>query len=134
MLEQTVSELLNSRPAAPPAERRPSRKRTPARARLVDARAEGEDRAILAARDIDFPFYFPTRRTRTAAYDGQEARTYRIRDEDGAAHDAYLARSAAAAGWTSIATASACGSSPGIRAPRSTGCRTRSRDRCRPRR
>jgi hypothetical protein len=89
MLEQTVSELLDARPAAPPAARRPSRKRTPARARLVDARAEGEDRAILAARDIDFPLYFPTRRTRTASYDGQEARTYRIRDEDGAAHDAY---------------------------------------------
>jgi LCP family protein required for cell wall assembly len=89
MLEQTVSELLDPRAAAPPTERRRSRKRAPARAQLADARAEGEDRAILAARDIDFPFYFPTLRTRTASYDGQEARTYRIRDEDGTAHDAY---------------------------------------------
>jgi LCP family protein required for cell wall assembly len=91
MVERTLSELLDPRPAAssPPAERRSRRARARGRARLVRARAEGEDRAILAAREIDFPFYFPTLRTRTAAYEGRSARTYRLRDADGERHDAY---------------------------------------------
>ena len=56
---------------------------------LEEARAEGENQAILAARKIDFPFYFPTLRTSTAAYQGQEPRTYTIRDEQRKKHDAY---------------------------------------------
>ena len=43
----------------------------------------------MAARKIDFPFYFPTLRTSNAAYQGQEPRTYTIRDERGKKHDAY---------------------------------------------
>jgi LCP family protein required for cell wall assembly len=56
---------------------------------LEDARAEGENQAILAARKVDFPFFFPTVRTTAAAYQGQEPRTYTIKDERGKRHDAY---------------------------------------------
>ena len=89
MIERTVSDLLEPRTEAPSAPAGKPRKRKTASARLEQARAEGEDRAILAARELDFAFYFPTLRTRTAAYDGQTARTYTIRDGRGARHDAY---------------------------------------------
>ena len=56
---------------------------------LEEARAEGENQAIVGARKIDFPFYFPTLRTSSAAYQGQEPRTYKIKDERGRKHDAY---------------------------------------------
>jgi LCP family protein required for cell wall assembly len=56
---------------------------------LVDARTAGEDRAIIAARDLDFPFYFPARLTKTGSYAGDTARTYTLRDPDGIRHDAY---------------------------------------------
>ncbi len=48
---------------------------------LEEARAEGENQAIVGARKVDFPFYFPTLRTSSAAYQGQEPRTYTIKDE-----------------------------------------------------
>jgi LCP family protein required for cell wall assembly len=89
MLERTVSELLDRRNAAGAPERPPrTRGAAPSRARLVRERGEGEDRAILAARDLDLPLYFPTLHTRTAGYDGR-AHTYTIRDERGGRHDAY---------------------------------------------
>ena len=56
---------------------------------LVDARRAGEDRAIVAARRLDVPFYFPARVTKSASYVGDTARTYTLRDSDGNEHDAY---------------------------------------------
>jgi polyisoprenyl-teichoic acid--peptidoglycan teichoic acid transferase len=71
-------------------ERATQRKNKPSSIKgLEEARAEGENQAILAARKIDFPFFFPTLRTSTAAYQGQEPRTYTIRDERRKKHDAY---------------------------------------------
>jgi LCP family protein required for cell wall assembly len=89
MVARTVAALLDPRSPAPARPQRESRKRSTTDARLESARTEGEDRAILAAPELGFPFYFPTRRTRSAAYEGQTARTYTIKDEDGARHDAY---------------------------------------------
>jgi hypothetical protein len=104
MLEETVSELMNAKASATPREQteptpaeiaaskeRAKRKRNkPSSIQgLEEARAEGENQAILASRKIDFPFYFPTLRTSAAAYQGQEPRTYTIRDEKHKKHDAY---------------------------------------------
>ena len=104
MLEETVSEFLDAKASATPREpteptaadvkaskeRAKNRKNKPSSiAGLEEARAEGENQAIVAARKIDFPFYFPTLRTTTAAYQGQEPRTYKIRDEKRGKHDAY---------------------------------------------
>jgi polyisoprenyl-teichoic acid--peptidoglycan teichoic acid transferase len=104
MLEETVSEFLDAKASATPREpteptaadvkaskeRAKNRKNKPSSIRgLEEARAEGENQAIVAARKIDFPFYFPTLRTTTAAYQGQEPRVYKIRDEKRGKHDAY---------------------------------------------
>jgi LCP family protein required for cell wall assembly len=104
MLEQTVSEFMNAKGSAKPREqteptaeeiaaskaRAKRKKNKPSSIKgLEEARAEGENQAIVAARKIDFPFYFPTLRTSTAAYQGQEPRTYKIKDERGKKHDAY---------------------------------------------
>jgi LCP family protein required for cell wall assembly len=56
---------------------------------LEVAREEGENQAVLAAKQIDFPFYFPTLRTTLGRYAAPEPRVYRIRDELGKRHDAY---------------------------------------------
>jgi hypothetical protein len=89
MLRRTVDAFLGEEQDTPDRTRsRKPRGRASAPA-LVDARTEGEDRAIVAAPRLDFPFYFPTRRTRTAEYVGDTARTYTLRDADGRAHDAY---------------------------------------------
>jgi hypothetical protein len=104
MLKQTVSEFMNAKASAKPREqteptaadiaaskeRAKRRKNKPSSIKgLEEARAEGENQAIVGARKVDFPFYFPTLRTSTAAYQGQEPRTYRIRDERRKKHDAY---------------------------------------------
>jgi hypothetical protein len=104
MLKRTVSEFMNAKASAKPREEseptdadiaaskeRAKRKRNKASSirGLEEARAEGENQAIVGARKIDFPFFFPTLRTSTAAYQGQEPRTYKIRDEQGKKHDAY---------------------------------------------
>jgi LCP family protein required for cell wall assembly len=104
MLRQTVGEFMNAKASAKPreeseptgAEVRASKERARRRDNkpssikgLEEARAEGENQAILASRKIDFPFYFPTLRTSNAAYQGQEPRTYKIRDERRKKHDAY---------------------------------------------
>ena len=56
---------------------------------LEVAREEGENQAVLAAKQIDFPFYFPTLRTSLGAYAAPEPRVYKLRDELGKRHDAY---------------------------------------------
>jgi polyisoprenyl-teichoic acid--peptidoglycan teichoic acid transferase len=104
MLKETVSEFMNAKASAKPreqtkptkAELKASRKRAKRKRNkpssikgLEEARAEGENQAIVGARKIDFPFYFPTLRTSTAAYQGTEPRTYTVRDERGRKHDAY---------------------------------------------
>jgi polyisoprenyl-teichoic acid--peptidoglycan teichoic acid transferase len=104
MLEETVSEFMDAKASDKPREqtepteadvkaskeRAKQRKNKPSSIKgLEEARAEGENQAILAARKIDFPFFFPTLRTSTAAYQGQEPRTYTIRDERRKKHDAY---------------------------------------------
>jgi LCP family protein required for cell wall assembly len=104
MIKESVSEFMNAKASATPREqtepteadlqaskqRAKRKKNKPSSIKgLEEARAEGENQAIVAARKIDFPFYFPTLRTSTAAYQGQEPRTYKIRDERGKKHDAY---------------------------------------------
>jgi hypothetical protein len=104
MLKQSVSEFMNAKASAKPREQseptkadiaaskeRAKRRKNKASSirGLEEARAEGENQAIVGARKIDFPFYFPTLRTSTAAYQGQEPRTYEIRDEKRKKHDAY---------------------------------------------
>jgi polyisoprenyl-teichoic acid--peptidoglycan teichoic acid transferase len=56
---------------------------------LEQARAEGENMAVLADPKLNFPFYFPTLRYRGSRYASQSARIYRIRDELGRRHQAY---------------------------------------------
>jgi len=104
MLKETVSEFMNAKASATPREqteptradiaaskqRAKRKKNKPSSIKgLEEARAEGENQAIVGARKVDFPFFFPTLRTSTAAYQGQEPRTYRIRDERGKKHHAY---------------------------------------------
>jgi LCP family protein required for cell wall assembly len=104
MLEKTVSEFMNAKASAKPREqsepteadvqaskeRKRRKQNKPSSIKgLEEARAEGENQAILASRKLDFPFYFPTLRSSTAAYQGQEPRTYTIRDEKKKQHDAY---------------------------------------------
>jgi hypothetical protein len=104
MLKATVSEFMEAKGSATPREateptpeevraskERARRKKNKASTikGLEEARAEGENQAILASRRIDFPFFFPTLRTSGAAYQGQEPRTYKIRDEKRKKHDAY---------------------------------------------
>lgn len=104
MLERTVSEFLDAKASAKPREqseptaedleasevRAKRKKNKPADIKgLEEARVEGENQAILAARKLDFPFYFPTLRSSNAAYQGQEPRVYKIRDERRKRHDAY---------------------------------------------
>jgi LCP family protein required for cell wall assembly len=104
MLKESVSEFMNAKASAKPREQteptkadiaaskqRAKRKKNKASSikGLEEARAEGENQAIVGARKIDFPFYFPTLRSSTAAYQGQEPRTYEIKDEKRKKHDAY---------------------------------------------
>jgi polyisoprenyl-teichoic acid--peptidoglycan teichoic acid transferase len=104
MIEQTVKEFMDAKASDKPREqseptqadvkaskeRAKRQKNKPSSIKgLEEARAEGENQAILGTRKVDFPFYFPTLRTSTAAYQGQEPRTYTIRDERRKKHDAY---------------------------------------------
>ena len=91
MLRRTVDALLgDAKPAERKTERRPrGRGRTAPAPALVGARPAGEDLAIVAARRLDFPFYFPARLTKTAAYVQDPVRTYKLRDAAGRMHDAY---------------------------------------------
>ncbi len=104
MLRETVSEFMDAKASATARqqtepteaeiaaskERAKRKKNKPSSIKgLEEARAEGENQAIVGARKIDFPFYFPTLRTSSAAYQGQEPRTYKIKDERGRKHDAY---------------------------------------------
>src|SRR5690606_26952567 len=53
------------------------------------ATEEGENQAVLAARKAKLPFYFPTLRTKGAAYASPEPRIYTLRDELGKRRHAY---------------------------------------------
>ena len=101
-LKETVDEFLNARGSASPrtasvptdAERASRRQRArrmhPSSIKGLEAAlAEGENQAIVAARKVDFPFYFPTVRTSGSGYVGQAPRLYTVRDELGRKHDAY---------------------------------------------
>jgi polyisoprenyl-teichoic acid--peptidoglycan teichoic acid transferase len=101
-LEETVDEFLEARGSDRPrreteptdAERKSraarAKKKKPAAIKgLEEARAEGENQAIVGSRRIDFPFFFPTVRTSGAGYVGQAPRTYTVRDELRRKHDAY---------------------------------------------
>jgi LCP family protein required for cell wall assembly len=101
-LKETVDEFLNARGSATPrtasaptdaervSRRLRARRMHPAAIKgLEESRAEGENQAIVAARKIDFPFYFPTVRTSGSGYVGQAPRIYTVRDELGRKHDAY---------------------------------------------
>jgi LCP family protein required for cell wall assembly len=101
-LRKAINQFMDVKPApapAPsggsPAERRPggggagkAKLDLSAIPGLVDARTEGEDQAVLAQRDLTFPFYFPARRYQGSTYAG-DARVYTIRDETGTRHEAY---------------------------------------------
>ena len=104
MLKKSVSEFMNAKGSATPRQqseptkeeiaaskvRTKRKKNKPSSIKgLEEAREEGENQAIVASRKLDFPFYFPTLRTRAAAYQGQEPRTYKIKDEKGKKHAAY---------------------------------------------
>jgi len=100
-LRRTMREFFAARGSAKPrataqptareqAEVKRRKKRKPAQvAGLENARREGEDMALLAAKKAKFPFYYPTLRTRGSSYGGLEPRVYRIRDELGKRHRAY---------------------------------------------
>ena len=88
MLRETVSEFMDAKASAtarqqtePTAaeiaaskERAKRKNNKPSSIKgLEEARAEGENQAIVGARKIDFPFYFPTLRTSSAALSGPGA-------------------------------------------------------------
>ncbi len=56
---------------------------------LVNGRRLGEDKAVLAARRLDFPFYFPELLTNRSQYVTDTPRIYRFRDEDNKLQQAY---------------------------------------------
>jgi polyisoprenyl-teichoic acid--peptidoglycan teichoic acid transferase len=88
-IRKAVDEFKN--PAPPPASRQGT-KRTKKKAEakgLEDAKTSGEDQAIAAAPEVDFPVYFPGRRLAGSSYSSDSPRTYVLKDEDGKRHDAY---------------------------------------------
>jgi LCP family protein required for cell wall assembly len=56
---------------------------------LENARREGEDMAVLNAKRVKFPFYFPQYKTTGARYVHQSPHIYGIRDENGKLRRAY---------------------------------------------
>ncbi|HEX6020874.1 MAG TPA: LCP family protein [Solirubrobacter sp.] len=56
---------------------------------LVDGRRAGEDMAVLAAKKLDFPFYFAGQVTNRTQYVRDTPRIYRLKDEEGERHQAY---------------------------------------------
>jgi polyisoprenyl-teichoic acid--peptidoglycan teichoic acid transferase len=104
MLKESVSEFMNAKASNQPREqteptkadiaaskeRAKRKKNKPSSIKgLEEARAEGENQAIVGARKVDFPFYFPTLQTTAAAFQSEEPHTYKIKDERGKKHDAY---------------------------------------------
>jgi LCP family protein required for cell wall assembly len=103
-LRKTHDEFMNAKGSAKPRQtsaptaadresarvrRKRNRAKPAAVAGLVEARVQGRDQAVLADPRLNFPFYFPTVRTSTAAYAGTEPRIYRVKDELGKVHQAY---------------------------------------------
>jgi polyisoprenyl-teichoic acid--peptidoglycan teichoic acid transferase len=56
---------------------------------LEDARAQGEDYAVIADPKLSFPFYFPALRLAGSSYSTVGPRLYHLRDELGRKHAAY---------------------------------------------
>jgi hypothetical protein len=79
----------------------PKRKKKSGVTGLQDASTEGENMAILARKQLDFPFYYPKVKVAGSSYVG-EPRFYTIRDELGAstARTAWSSRSASPASTT----------------------------------
>jgi polyisoprenyl-teichoic acid--peptidoglycan teichoic acid transferase len=103
-LRKTHDEFMNAQASAKPRQtseptaadkesarvrRKRGRAKPAAVAGLVEARRQGQDQAVLADPRLNFPFYFPTVRTTTAAYAGTEPRIYKLKDELGRRHQAY---------------------------------------------
>jgi polyisoprenyl-teichoic acid--peptidoglycan teichoic acid transferase len=95
-LRRSVSEFLQAKASENPrntttgrSSRKKRRGKTAAIRGLVQARAAGENLAIVGSRKVDFPFYFPRLLTTTGVYSGDMPRVYRIRDERGKKHKAY---------------------------------------------
>jgi polyisoprenyl-teichoic acid--peptidoglycan teichoic acid transferase len=104
LIRETVDQFLDTEASAAPRQRqaasdadREFTRRANSRDRnrpseirgLEDARAEGENMAVLGASEIGFPFYYPTLRATGSRYAATEPRTYRMRDLRGKRHDAY---------------------------------------------
>jgi LCP family protein required for cell wall assembly len=56
---------------------------------LEQTTTEGENMAVLADPELDFPFYYPTLRKTGSRYTNTEPRLYKIKDETGGSHQAY---------------------------------------------
>ena len=98
----TVRNFLNAKTTAEPkgtaqeadeeraaARKRRNRKTSSAIPGLESARREGEDHAIMAAGQIDFPFYFPDMRLVGSRYANETPRIYTLKDGTGKRHKAY---------------------------------------------
>jgi LCP family protein required for cell wall assembly len=75
-----------------PAAQRPARRASERRAEPaggLEPTSEGDGMAVLADPRLDFPFYFPTERVTGSRYPAAEPRVYRLKDEQGARHQAY---------------------------------------------
>jgi polyisoprenyl-teichoic acid--peptidoglycan teichoic acid transferase len=98
-LQATLKQFLHGKAAPKPAAGKasPGRPRKGPKKRgakaptkgLEDARAQGEDLAVVADPKLSFPFYFPGLRLQGSAYADTPSRVYRIRDELGRKHLAY---------------------------------------------
>jgi hypothetical protein len=101
-IRDTVRNFLNARTTAKPKgevkatpdEKRAARKtkkrnKASAIPGLEIARQEGEDQAIVASTQIDFPFYFPELRLTGARYGAPQPRIYTLKDGTGKRHQAY---------------------------------------------
>jgi polyisoprenyl-teichoic acid--peptidoglycan teichoic acid transferase len=89
--EHSVNPAANDLPERTPKRKKSSKKAKKAKAPagLIDASRAGEDLAALAARKLDFPFYFPGLTTGRSQYVSSTPRVYKLADEDGNKHDAY---------------------------------------------
>ena len=95
-LKRSVAEFLEAKASEDPREstaRRSSRRKTKRKSSripgLVEARGAGENLAIIGARKINFPFYFPRLLTSSGVYAANMPRIYTMKDERGRKRKAY---------------------------------------------
>jgi LCP family protein required for cell wall assembly len=101
-IRDTVHNFLNAKTTAAPKgevkatpdEKRAARKtkkrnKASAIPGLEIARQEGEDQAIVASTQVDFPFYYPELRLTGARYGAPQPRIYTLKDATGKRHQAY---------------------------------------------